>query len=265
MRCSLHRIASDYTISCRGQQMTKAKPKLTRFQTFTPMRVLRSQMAFMPGNPQTMTEAQAKALSEALDVDGDGVGLLQTIVWNKSTGHIVGGNHRVLEIDAHEGYDAVTHANDYSIDVAAIDVPEARERAIVLALNNPRLTGQPEVDALRAFLGTVPEDDLAKTGFTAADCSYLLGSDADRAEVMNKELSVGEVLWGPNFQQRKQVVEIVEDEVPEVPKVPVTQPGDLWLLGAFWSCEDCGTEYSYEDGKLMNGVCPCVPQLAGAA
>lgn len=49
---------------------------------------------------------------------------------------------------------------------------------------------------------------------------------------------------------------VSEDEVPEAPAIPVTQPGDLWLLGAYWSCESCGREFSYEEG-LRIGECPC--------
>ena len=42
-----------------------------------------------------------------------------------------------------------------------------------------------------------------------------------------------------------------DDAVPEPPDVPITQPGDLWLLGAYWECEDCGKRYEYEEGKAM--------------
>ena len=46
------------------------------------------------------------------------------------------------------------------------------------------------------------------------------------------------------------------DEIPPVPKNPITKPGDLWLLGAYWQCEKCGKEYDYETGKTMK-ECPC--------
>lgn len=49
---------------------------------------------------------------------------------------------------------------------------------------------------------------------------------------------------------------VVEDEPPAPPKIPVTKPGDLWLLGAYWECEDCGKQYTYEAGKEMK-ECPC--------
>ena len=42
-----------------------------------------------------------------------------------------------------------------------------------------------------------------------------------------------------------------DDAVPEPPKVAVTQPGDLWLLGAYWECDTCGKRYDYDQGKAM--------------
>lgn len=51
-------------------------------------------------------------------------------------------------------------------------------------------------------------------------------------------------------------VEVAEDEVPEPPADPITKPGDLWLLGAYYECEDCGKTYDYEEGKEMQ-ECPC--------
>jgi hypothetical protein len=46
------------------------------------------------------------------------------------------------------------------------------------------------------------------------------------------------------------------DAVPEAPAVPVTEAGDLWLLGAFFECEDCGKKYEYAEGLAMK-ECPC--------
>ncbi|NLW84516.1 MAG: ParB N-terminal domain-containing protein [Phycisphaerae bacterium] len=42
-----------------------------------------------------------------------------------------------------------------------------------------------------------------------------------------------------------------DDAVPDPPAEPITQPGDLWLLGAYWECEDCGKKYDYDEGKAM--------------
>ena len=51
--------------------------------------------------------------------------------------------------------------------------------------------------------------------------------------------------------------EVVEDEVPEPPADPITKPGDLWLLGAYFECEDCAKRFTYEEGNAMGGECDC--------
>lgn len=48
------------------------------------------------------------------------------------------------------------------------------------------------------------------------------------------------------------------DDVPEEPEIPVTQPGDVWLLGnVTYVCEDCGVEYSPDDAREMKMECSC--------
>lgn len=42
-----------------------------------------------------------------------------------------------------------------------------------------------------------------------------------------------------------------DNAVPEPPDEPITQPGDLWLLGAYWECDTCGKRYDYDEGKQM--------------
>ena len=46
------------------------------------------------------------------------------------------------------------------------------------------------------------------------------------------------------------------DEVPEPPAEAITQPGDLWLLGAYYECDDCHKRYEYDEGLKMES-CPC--------
>lgn len=52
--------------------------------------------------------------------------------------------------------------------------------------------------------------------------------------------------------------EIVEDmdEDAEPPTDVYVKPGDLWLLGAYYECEDCGKRYTVEEGEAL-AECPC--------
>jgi len=73
--------------------------------------------------------------------------------------------------------------------------------------------------------------------------------------------SIDELVSGFNEQEIEDLIgkgidDIEEDEVPELSEEAITQVGDLWLLGAYYECEDCGKRYDYDEGKKMKD-CPC--------
>jgi len=80
--------------------------------------------------------------------------------------------------------------------------------------------------------------DLECTGFQEEDLDALIAD-------------LGNEVLGDDFE-----VEAAPEPEPEPPADPITKPGDLWLLGAYWECEDCGKSYDYEEGKEMK-ECPC--------
>lgn len=49
------------------------------------------------------------------------------------------------------------------------------------------------------------------------------------------------------------------DAIPDADesKPAVTSPGDVWLLGAYFECESCGKQFSYEEGQKLGGECSC--------
>ncbi len=99
-----------------------------------------------PKNPRTITPKARTGLKASLDR----FGLVQEIVWNKRTKHVVGG-HQKLDILQEEGVGMVP--------CAIVDLAEAEEAALMVALNNPKIQG--EFDAsLEELLSTI-EDDLS--------------------------------------------------------------------------------------------------------
>jgi hypothetical protein len=58
------------------------------------------------------------------------------------------------------------------------------------------------------------------------------GFDLEALDDILKDLDVGKTVEGNTDP----------DEVPDAPAVPVTQPGDLWILGGRVVCPHCGTE-----------------------
>lgn len=115
---------------------------------------------------------------------------------------------------------------------------DAQRRAYVIADNRIAMNSGWDQELLANELSDLHADelDLGLLGFEEDELSALLNLD-DAA--------------GSGFGG-----EVQEDEVPEPPADPITKPGDLWLLGAYYECEACGKTYSYEDGQKMK-ECPC--------
>ncbi len=85
-----------------------------------------------------------------------------------------------------------------------------------LADNQIALHGTWNLDLLRVELSDLRDQavDLAMLGFNDDDVARFIGPKAGLTD---------------------------PDEVPDVPPVPVTQAGDVWLLGAKVTCPHCHT------------------------
>ena len=107
---------------------------------------------------------------------------------------------------------------------------DAQRKAYVIADNQLALKASWDNELLAIELGELNavDFDVDLLGFEADELESLLGLEPDKAE-------------------------IVEDEVPEPPADPVTQPGDLWLLGDHRLL--CGDSTKAEDvARLMDGA-----------
>lgn len=122
--------------------------------------------------------------------------------------------------------------------VPVIDVTgwtEAQRRAYILADNQTTLESEWDEGVLRlelSWLEGAAEFDMSLTGFDGAALTKLL--------------------LGGQTQGNSD-----PDDVPDEPKVPVSLPGDVWLLGAYFECEECGKKFTYEEGLAMGGECSC--------
>ena len=124
-------------------------------------------------------------------------GLVQPIVWNKATKRVVGGHQRLK---------ALTAEGETEADIVVVDLPEAEEKALNIALNNPFIEGQ-FTEGLHELL--VGLKDTLAADFEALHFHDLL-------EQISKDIAHSAV---------------AEDEAPPKPKTPFTKPGDLYILG----------------------------------
>ena len=98
----------------------------------------------------------------------DEFGLVQPIVWNERTGHVVGGHQR-LTILRDQGVE--------SVEVVVVSLNESREKALNVTLNNSRVGGDWDAEKLLGVmeeLHELPDFDETLTGFDADDVRDLL-------------------------------------------------------------------------------------------
>jgi DNA modification methylase len=162
-------------------------------------------------NPRSISDAALEGLAKSMSE----FGIVEPIIWNRRTGHVVGGHQR-LKVMQKQGL--------AEADVIVVDLTEAKERALNVALNSPTIAGE-FTDDLDALLLSIQE------------------SEPDLFE----ELLLAELLTDVGQ------IEVVEDEAPEPPDEPVTQRGDLWVLGRHRLL--CGDSASTDDvDRLLGGV-----------
>lgn len=115
-------------------------------------------VALKPGDPAWVK------LSRSLEE----FSLVQPIVWNRRTGHVVGGHQR-LEVMKHQGFEHV--------DCVVVDLPLEKEKALNVALNNSEIASDWDPDklvSLIADLQVVPDFDPTLTGFDSQQLKDLL-------------------------------------------------------------------------------------------
>lgn len=141
-------------------------------------------------------------------------GVVEPIIWNRKTSHVVGGHQRlsVLKSLGH------THA-----DVVVVNLTETQEKQLNLALN--KIVGswdEPRLAELLCELGKLPEIDLALTGFGEREISDLL------ARVAAAQTPLGD---DADFDAAAHL---------DLSKPAITQVGELLVLGQHrLLCGDC--------------------------
>ena len=128
-------------------------------------------------------------------------GFYGALVVQRSTGHILAGNHRFMAAQA-EGLDKVP--------VIFVDASDDDAKAILVGDNRLSDLAENDPELLVALLQAIQsrEEGLAGTGY----------SDDDLAALLAAGMGDGEALEG-------------EDDVPDTPEDPISRPGDLWVLG----------------------------------
>jgi hypothetical protein len=118
-------------------------------------------------NPNDMTDAQLRSLAASMDE----FGYVEPVVWNRRTGNIVGGHQRVRVLSAQ----GVEH-----VDVVVVDLDDAEERTLNIALNTIR--GQQETTALADVLATLSDAQRSLAGWDEDAFTNLLSKAREHLE-----------------------------------------------------------------------------------
>ncbi|EIP96864.1 hypothetical protein OpiT1DRAFT_01290 [Opitutaceae bacterium TAV1] len=135
-----------------------AKSRATKHQTFTARTIRRCLITNAPYNPRIIGDDSRKRLKKKLKKTG----LVEPLIWNETTGNLVGGHQRLSVLDEIEG------RSDYELTVAAVRLPEAKEKSLNVFLNNPAAMGEWDEERLAEIVkefGDAPDE----LGFDAAD------------------------------------------------------------------------------------------------
>lgn len=153
-------------------------------------------------------------------------GYVEPIIWNRNTGHIVGGHQRLKILQAQ---------GQTEIECVVVDLDESEEKALNVALN--KVSGQWDLPKLADLINELDNGifDISLTGFDAAEIEDLFSKVHDK-DVKEDNFNIDEALKEP----------------------VISQPGDLWLLNRHrLLCGDSTKLETYEnlmDEKLANLV-----------
>jgi ParB-like chromosome segregation protein Spo0J len=133
--------------------MTQANPKLEI--RYLPLKDLKE----APYNPRVVLPEASRAYHR-LRRSLQSFGLVEPLVWNETTGHVVGGHFR-LRILRELGVEVVP--------VSVVRLTPEREKALYIVLNNPEAQGRFDPKRLLAVLRELEQlPELELTGFTPA-------------------------------------------------------------------------------------------------
>ena len=129
----------------------------------------------------------------------DEFGYVEPVIWNKTTGRVVGGHQRITALKA-LGYEGV--------DCVVVELDETREKALNVALN--KINGEWDQDKLALLIADLDASDFDAelTGFDDEEIQAMIGS-LDETEVEDDGFDLTAALEEAAFVER----------------------GDIWTVG----------------------------------
>lgn len=182
----------------------------SKFEKFDMDTIGRDQIKDAEYNPRVISEDAKKRLRKMIAKHG----LVQPLVWNRRTGNLVSGHQRIAALDSLE------RSQDYTLQVAVVDVNERDERILNVQLNNPSMQGEWDLDKLAdlADSSAISPDEF---GFSDGDIAVLFGDDSALAELMQDAPGVTDA--------KNTLKEIKEHRAESMAKMQEAQSADFYF------------------------------------
>ena len=146
-------------------------------------------------------------------------GYVEPVIWNQTTGRVVGGHQRLK---------VLMDMGMTEVDCVVVEMDEDKEKALNIALN--KISGDWDKDKLALLIADLQgaDFDVSLTGFEPAEIDDLF-KDTLKDGVKDDDFDVG----------------------AELEKPTMTKPGDIWTLGRH--CLICGDSTKAETYDLLMG------------
>lgn len=222
--------------------MSLAEPtplKLHKAQAFTMRQLARSSLKNAPYNPRVIDKHARKKLKD--NIGNKKIGLVEPLIWNETTGNLVGGHQRLGILDD------LSDSPDYLLDVAVVRMTDKIEKTVNLSLNNQSAAGAWDADLLAQVLTDIGEID--GTGFDKIDVSFIL-PDFDQSPLFRAagEQGAADVATIAKMKANKKAYR--EQEA-------VKDDAEFYIVVVFQSRDDCTGFLRAvnldEDGKYFSG------------
>lgn len=147
-------------------------------------------------------------------------GYVEPVIWNKTTGRVVGGHQRLK---------VLMDMGMTEVDCVVVEMDEDKEKALNIALN--KISGDWDKDKLALLIADLrgADFDVSLTGFEPAEIDDLF-KDTLKDGVKDDDFDVG----------------------AELEKPTMTKPGDIWTLGRHRLI--CGDSTKAETYDLLMGI-----------
>lgn len=130
-----------------------------------------NELKLAPYNPRKISDEDKKNLTNSIKK----FGLVDPLIWNKRTGHVVGGNQRLI---------VLRELKFKQVPVIEVDLDLADEKILNLALN--KVSGDWDIPKLKELLFELSEEvesnDLLLTGFSIEEITDLIGQIEEISE-----------------------------------------------------------------------------------